>query len=293
MTRHQEITLDYLRTVPLPQPEEGSKEQRGRLMVVAGSVEMPGAALLAGTAALRAGAGKLRIATSRSVAPHLALAMPEARVFGLDETDAGGVARQAADALLKRIKGCQAVLIGPGMVEDAETFALAASLLDATKACGFVLDAAPLSCLSEHADLLRSHAGRVVITPHAGEMAALLDTDIEAVRSDPLAAAQRAAGSLGVVVVMKGATTTIVSPDGSAAIYRQGCVGLATSGSGDVLAGVIAGLLARGARPDQAAAWAVYLHGEAGSRLARSRGPLGFLARELPGEIPKILFDAL
>ena len=128
-----------------------------------------------------------------------------------------------------------------------------------------------------------------MITPHAGEMAQLLDRSRETIEADPLKAARDAAGLLRAVVVMKGAETHIVDPEGDAWLYGGGGTGLATSGSGDILAGILVGLLARGAKPSQAALWAVFLHGEAGSRLARSQGPLGFLARELAAEVPHIL----
>jgi hydroxyethylthiazole kinase-like uncharacterized protein yjeF len=128
-----------------------------------------------------------------------------------------------------------------------------------------------------------------VITPHAGEMATILGMDKGEVERDPLAIARRAADELGAVVALKGPETFIASPEGEAYCYSSGNVGLATSGSGDVLAGIVGGLLARGADPLRAAAWAVYLHGEAGNALAATMGRIGFLARELADEIPPIL----
>lgn len=130
-----------------------------------------------------------------------------------------------------------------------------------------------------------------MITPHAGEMAQLLEKSREEIEADPLAAAHAAAELLGAVVVMKGAQSWIVGPDGTAWLYEGGGVGLATSGSGDVLAGLVAGLLARGADAMRAALWGVHLHGEAGRRLAERDRPLGFLARDLAGEVPAMLRD--
>jgi ADP-dependent NAD(P)H-hydrate dehydratase len=262
------------------------------VLVVAGSVEVPGAALLCGIGALRAGAGKLQIATCRSVAPHLAMAAPEARVSGLDETPGGGIAVSEADKLAERAGRCDALLLGPGMLnEEGEASELAARLLERMEGGpGIVLDAAALPVLGEgDAALRRRHAGRAVLTPHAGEMAKLLGAPREEVLADPLGAGRRAAAALGAVVAMKGGCTFVVSPRGEAWSCDQGNVGLATSGSGDTLAGVVAGLLARGAPPVQATLWGVFLHGEAGNRLARTRGPVGFLARELLAEIPSIM----
>lgn len=284
-----ELTAELLRTLPLPRPEEGSKDGRGSVLVVAGSVEVPGAALLSGLAALRSGAGKLQIATAKSAALHLALAIPEAMVIGLAETPDGGIDRAAAEKRLESVaERADAVLIGPGMTQGRATTSLTLSLCrDASSS--FVIDAAALCELQEEADAVRSCRGRLVITPHAGEMAQLLGRSRDEIEADPLAAAHAAAELLRAVVVMKGAESHVVDPDGRSWLFRGGTVGLATSGSGDVLAGIVAGLLARGADPVEAALWGVYLHGEAGRLLACETGPLGFLARELAPKIPAIL----
>jgi hydroxyethylthiazole kinase-like uncharacterized protein yjeF len=288
------VTPELLRATPLPRHEQGDdKNQRGRVLVVAGSVEVPGGALLCGVGALRAGAGKLQIATCRSVALHLGLAVPEALVSGLDETPGGGISPEEADKLAERAGRCDALLLGPGMAnDDGEASLLTTRLLERMEAGpGVVLDAAALLKLRDCAPVLRRHAGRVVVTPHAGEMATLLGVPRDEVLANRLGAARRAAGALGVVVAMKGGSTFVVSPDGAAWVSDRGNVGLATSGSGDTLAGVVAGLLARGAAPVDATIWGVFLHGEAGDRLARARGPVGYLARELLAEIPSIMAE--
>ena len=287
-----ELTADLLRTVPLPQPDEGSKDARGSVLVIAGSVEIPGAAVLAATATLRAGAGKLQAATVKSAAQHVAMAVPEAMVIGLAETQDGGVDHHLAKGRMETCaKKVDAVLIGPGMTEGESTAALTVALCKNASSASFVLDAAALCDLRPHAEAVRSLGGRVVITPHAGEMAQLLERSREKIEADPLEAAQAAVDLLEAVVIMKGAQTYVVSPDGRSWLFKGGGVGLATSGSGDVLAGLIAGLLARGAKPEQAALWGVFLHGEAGRILGAKIGPLGFLARELAAEVPDILRD--
>jgi ADP-dependent NAD(P)H-hydrate dehydratase len=287
---HEILTADSLKAFPLPMPREGSKDERGSALVLAGAASVPGAALLAGVATLRAGAGKLKIATVQSAALGMGLAVPEAMVVGLPETSAGGMdAERSAECLLKVTKGCDALLVGPGLIGDGPTTALAMRLLKALPDASFILDAAAVCGLAQHAADVRPHGGRVVITPHAGEMAQLLDRSREAVEAHPLDAALAAANLLGTVVVMKGAQTWIVDPRGSRWLYEGGGVGLATSGSGDVLAGLVVGLLARGLAPMAAALWGVFLHGEAGKRLAASVGPVGFLARELSNEVPRLL----
>jgi hydroxyethylthiazole kinase-like uncharacterized protein yjeF len=288
------VTEDVLRALPLPRHRDGDdKDARGCVLVIAGSVEVPGGALLAGLGALRAGAGKLQIATCRSVAAGMALAVPEARVTGLDETPGGDIAPEEAERLAGRAARSDAVLLGPGMMDGAAASLLTARLLGHCADAGapFVLDAAALHHLADCRQVLREAglAGRVVITPHAGEMATLLGVPRDAVLADRLGAARDAAASLQVVVAMKGGCTFIVTPQGQAWSCDRGNVGLATSGSGDTLAGIVAGLLARGATPVAATLWGVFLHGEAGARLAKRRGPVGFLARELLAEIPSIM----
>jgi len=294
MSRPAPVTPELLRSMPLPRHQEGDdKDGRGRVMVVAGSIEVPGAALLCGIGALRAGAGKLQMATCRSVAPHLGMAVPEALVLGLDETPGGGISADEADRLAARARRCDGLLIGPGMEDgDGEACRLTRRLLEALDGGpAIVLDAAALPKADGGGAMLRGHAGRVVLTPHAGEMAKLLGVGREQVLADPVGAARRAASALQAVVAVKGGRTFIVSPQGEAWSCDQGNVGLATSGSGDTLAGIVTGLAARGATPVQATLWGVYLHGEAGNRLARLRGPVGFLARELMAEIPEIMAE--
>jgi hydroxyethylthiazole kinase-like uncharacterized protein yjeF len=286
------ITPELLRAMPLPQPAGSTdKNARGSVLVVAGSVEVPGAALLAGTAALRAGAGKLQIATCSSIAPHLGLAVPEALVLGLPETSAGGMAPDAAELLCERAKRSDAVLLGPGMMDKEAVAELTTGIVKGLSGPALVLDAEALVCLDTLRDPLCEREGRTIITPHAGEMASLLEIEREAVEGDPLAVAVQVARRFRMVVALKGGTTYVAAPDGECWFYESGNVGLATSGSGDTLAGVVTGLVARGASPAQAAVWGVYLHGQAGNRLARSLGPMGFLARELLAEIPGIMAE--
>jgi hydroxyethylthiazole kinase-like uncharacterized protein yjeF len=262
------------------------------VLIVGGAPELPGALILAATAALRAGAGKLQIATGRSIAQAIGISVPEARVFALPETKAGGIAASAAAAIIERANDAQAILIGPGMIDEKAIVRLMLSLLPRLKGPTLVLDAGALSCLREEENCLHGLKGRVVMTPHAGEMAGLTGVDKKELQGEPVEMARRAARRWRAVVALKGAETFIAGPtEGKTYCNRAGNVGLATSGSGDILAGLIAGLAARGAQPLQAAAWGVYLHGRAGDRLARKVGRLGFLARELLTEIPRLMAE--
>lgn len=286
-----EICAPFLRGMPLPPADpEGGKESRGAVLVIGGAPEMPGAAILSATAALRAGAGKLQIATVRSVAPFVGAQVPEALVLGLPETKAGGIAPSAARALAERAEAARSVLIGPGMVDPAATVALVAALLGRLTGPAVVLDAGALEVARRAPRALAGTRARVAVTPHALEMASMLALAPAAIQRDPAAVARSAARALQVVVALKGAQTFIAAPSGRLLCNRQaGNAGLGTSGSGDTLSGLIAGLAARGAPLLEAAAWGVYLHGCAGDVLARKVGPLGFLARELLAEVPRLM----
>ncbi len=285
------IALDdaALRGWPLPVPHgESDKEARGRVVVVGGSREVPGAVRLAAEAALRAGAGKVLVATVESAAMGLAIAVPEARVVGLAETASGDIDPAAVDGLAGPLERADALLIGPGLVDDAAGVALAAALLAALPehaAPAVVLDAAAIgaACAPRRTGLA------LLVTPHAGEMAHCRACTKDDVQGDAARHAIDAAREWSCVVALKGPRTVIATADGRAWCHEAHEVGLATAGSGDVLAGVIAALAARGAPLEQAAAWGVALHARAGARLARRVGEFGYLARELAADVPSLL----
>ena len=162
--------------------------------------------------------------------------------------------------------------------------AIAAALLKAP--AHLILDAALLHALEP---VETPRASLPVLLPHAGELSSLLDCSEEEIAADPLHCGRRAAELYGALVLVKGVTSHVVTPDSRAWCFEGGAPGLGVSGSGDVLAGIVCGLLARGAEPLTALLWSVLLHGEAGENLARKVGPLGFLAREIPGELPELL----
>jgi ADP-dependent NAD(P)H-hydrate dehydratase len=272
---------------PLPRVVDGDKESKGRILIVAGSPQVPGAALLAALCAMRAGAGKLRIATAESVAAHVALAMPEAYVVSLAEHRDGGLARSAVDELRRQAEQATAVVAGPGMERSKVCGSIAHALLDSP--AHLVLDAALLHSLSPLEERERSAGKRPNLLPHQGEMASLLDCEEQEVAADPIGSGIRAAQLYQANVLVKGVTSHVVTPDGRCWTYTGGAPGLGVSGSGDTLAGIVGGLLSRGADPLTALLWGVWLHGEAGAALSKRIGPIGFLAREIPDEIPRLL----
>ena len=290
--RYLEVDDECLRNWPLPQPDsDGDKEVRGRVLVIAGSREMPGALILAANAALNAGAGKLTIATAASVARLVATALPEARVIELSETDAGGIDRTAIERVGELLGRVDAVLIGPGMQDEPAVSDFCAHLLHHLSACTPVLDAAAMGVVLGSPPRVQKFSSATIMTPHAGELAHLTGIDKEKITAQPAQAAASAARRWNATVALKGATTFIAAPDGSLWRHARGNVGLAISGSGDVLAGVVAGLAARGANAAQAAVWGVALHARAGERLAARSGPLGYLARDLSAEVPALMAE--
>lgn len=257
--------------------------------MIAGARQTPGAAILSATAALRAGAGTLQIATVESVATAVGAAVPEALVLHLPETGSGAIALAAARRLKKALAEADAILFGPGMLEEKATGALLSRLLESVQKAVLVLDAAALKAAASREGSISRWRGRVILTPHDGEMAKLLRVPEGKITGQRAAFAVEAARRFRAVVALKGMATLIASPDGPLLVNRMSNPGLATSGSGDTLSGIAAGLAARGASPFAAAAWAVFVHARAGDRLVRRFAPLGFLARELLEEIPRAL----
>ncbi|HEX2578335.1 MAG TPA: ADP/ATP-dependent (S)-NAD(P)H-hydrate dehydratase [Aquihabitans sp.] len=283
MTEPRTLTPAVLAEHPLPSAEGAtSKHDRGTVLAVGGDVETPGALLLAGTAALRAGAGRLQLAVAAPVAPILAVAVPEARVLGLALGDGGGLATPG-DALLEAMAEAEAVLVGSGVCETDDAEVLLAAAIEALAETDgrLVVDARALDRLGEAPDRLGPLAARTVAIPNPGEAASVLGGSPDDVESDPEAALEALVGRLGCTVALRGSTTLIGGPEVAVHVERSGPIGLATSGSGDVLAGLLAGYLARGASPLDATLWAVHVHATAGRRCGAAHGPLGYLAREV------------
>ncbi len=276
--RHDErvITPRVLRDWPLPDPGN-DKLSRGTVLVVGGSRFNPGAVLLAGEAALRAGAGRLQLAVADEAAIPLSIAVPEAKVVGFasgDEPLPEQVTELAAEA--------DVILVGPGLDDIGQTADLMRQVLGvAGRDAGVVLDAYALGALSKDPGLLRQT--RAVLTPNLTEAAHLLGREPD----DDLAEASRAlADRYQAVASLYG---HIAEPGGRVWREESGDAGLGTSGSGDVRAGIVAGLLGRGAEPAQAACWAAFAHAVSGQRLTPRRGRTGFLARELVDQVADTL----
>lgn len=289
----QTIDRAWLEAHPLPDHGRGTdKDGRGRVVLVGGAEFVPGGLRLTGEAVLRAGAGKLQMATVAAVATALGVLVPEAAMIALPADKDGEITVEGAQRLFDPVSHADTLIIGPGMSGSETTGQLVAQLLEKPRAdLTILLDAAAISCAGALQSILIRHEGRIVMTPHHGEMASMTGLDIEEIRSSPVAAALDAARTCNAIIVLKAADTIVATPDGSLLTYSSECIGLATGGSGDVLAGIIGGVMARGASPLEAAAWGVWAHGQAGQLLARKVAPIGFLARDLLEAIPALLAE--
>lgn len=271
-----ELTKAVLARHPLPPLSGGSKNARGRIMIVGGHPNVPGAVLLTAEAALRAGAGRLQIAVPPELVVPVGVACVEAATVPYDR-----VTEFLADV--------DAVAIGAGTFASDEFSNVCASVFRDYHGA-LAVDAGAFSALAEHPHVLEGRSIPAVLTPHHDELARLLGETSEAVEADPLRATMQAASQFASVVIGKGERSVIATPHGESFRFSGGSVALAVSGSGDVLSGILAGLLARGADPLTAALWATAVHGEAG-RLLEARIGIGALSRELPIVVPQILRD--
>lgn len=259
---------------------EAHKGDAGRLLVVAGSPGKSGAANLALTGALRGGVGLVTLAARAEVLGPALGGRPEAMSTPLPGV--GNLARSDIPALQGAAAGANALVIGPGISRGPETAPAIRGLLDRYP-IPTVLDADAINAFADHPGLVAviGHEAPIVLTPHPGEMARLIGATIEDVQADRVGIARRKAQEWGAVVVLKGARTVVADPDGPAAIIPTGNPGMATGGTGDVLAGLLGALLAGGMRPREAARAAAWVHGRAGDVAATRHGERGMLAGDL------------
>ncbi len=267
-------------------PDDANKGTLGSLLCICGCFGMAGAAIMAGKAALRCGLGLLKTALPKSIYPIAAGAIFESVFFPLDETSDGEISKSNIDFLLCEAEKSSAVLIGCGLSVCDNTEELVNSFLEnCTKP--LVLDADALNCVAKNPDILKKAKAPIIITPHPGEMARLVKSTPKAVNENRAEIAADFAKEYGVVTVLKGAGTIIASPEGRVMINRTGNSGMATGGSGDVLAGMTGSLLAQGANAFDAASAAVYLHGLSGDIASEKLGKISMLPTDLIGEIPQ------
>ncbi len=287
--RREVLTGEGVRALLPPRPLDSHKGTFGRALIVGGARHYYGAPLLAGRAAFRSGAGWVTLATPEPLVPALAGHFPEATWLPLPHIE-GSLLPDAVESLRANLERVSGLLIGPGIGADPDTGEFLRDLLSVPGLPPLVLDAEALRLLAA----LKNWPARLppasVLTPHPGEMAALTGLTIEAIQADRLAVAEKHAAEWNCVVVLKGAFTVVAAPDGRTRILPVATPALARAGTGDVLAGLLTGLLAQGLPPLEAASAAVWLHAEAGLAAARRLGSTaGVLAGDLIEELPHLL----
>jgi hydroxyethylthiazole kinase-like uncharacterized protein yjeF len=275
--------------VVLPErPRDAHKGTFGTVVVLAGSLGFTGAAYLASTAAARAGAGLVRLLVADTIYPILAAKCTEVMATPVQEVAPGAVGHAAYDSVLRQLTAAEAGVIGPGLGRDRSTWRLVLDLVHHV-ACPLVLDADALNALADAPRSKNKLGKNRVLTPHPGEMARLTGKTTEAIGADRAGAARKAAKEWGAVIVLKGAKTVVAHPDGRLSEDPHEVPALATGGTGDVLSGIIGGLIAQGSDPYDAAVTGVYIHAAAGRRLSQRLGESGLLAGDLLMEIPLVM----
>lgn len=282
------ITEDMVTPLFKSRQRESHKGNYGHVLVIGGSVGMTGAVVLSSWAALTTGAGLVTTAVPASQQPVVAGAFMEMMTVPLAETAQKTIAAEALPVLENLLENASVCAIGPGMSRYPEAHAVLRHVLERS-AVPVVIDADALNALASDVSVLKNRQVPIVLTPHPGEMARLLQTTVEDVQSRRLEAVRQAAQEWGVTVVLKGARTIVAEPNGETYLNLTGNPGMATAGSGDVLTGIIAGLIAQGLKPNVAAGIGVYLHGRAGDFSKELKGERGIIASDMIRALPEVL----
>ncbi|MFI5281625.1 MAG: NAD(P)H-hydrate dehydratase [Candidatus Dormibacterales bacterium] len=269
-------------------PVEAHKGTFGTAVVLAGSIGFTGAAYLAATAAARAGAGLVRLLVADSIYPILAAKCTEVMATPVAEAAPGAAGHEAYDSILGQMAHAEVGIVGPGLGRDASTWRLVLDLA-VHAACPLVIDADGLNALAASPSLKGKLGPGRVLTPHLGEIARLTGKSVASIAANRQATALGTAREWGAIVVLKGAHTLVAHPDGRLSEDPHEVPALATAGTGDVLAGIIGGLIAQGLDPFSAAVSGVYVHAASGRRISRRLGDSGLLASDLLLEIPLVM----
>jgi hydroxyethylthiazole kinase-like uncharacterized protein yjeF len=288
------ITKDDCSFVVRRRPSNSNKGAYGHALIIAGSVGKTGAAILAGRAALRAGAGLVTVATSASAQPIVAQSTPELMTIPVAETRVGSIDFTAFDygAMDQAVQGKSVIAIGPGLTLQPDTQEFARRVVSRYQ-IPTIVDADAVNAFIDRADELNGHDRVLILTPHPGEFARLLHTTPQVVQADRKNFAKEFATRHQLFLVLKGYRTLIATPDGEIYVNPTGNAGMAKGGTGDALTGILAGLLSQfsNAPPERVVAAGVFLHGRAGD-YARSRyGEISMLAMDLIECLPPVFSD--
>ena len=283
------LTGAWVASVLPARPLDANKGTFGRALVIAGSTNYIGAAYLACSGVMRAGAGLVTLATTGTVQPIIASRLAEATYLPLQETKRGIISAEAADIVRRECAQYNVLLIGCGLGQDPSTIEFLSSLLFKPGLPPMVLDADALNLLAGIPDWWQKIPDNALLTPHPGEMSRLSGLSVEEVQSDRLGVARKFAAAWQKPVVLKGAYTVIAAPDGRCNISPFANPGLASAGTGDVLAGIITGLAAQGLDLFTAASLGVSLHGAAGEKIKNEMGDTGMIASDLLPVLPAVI----
>ncbi len=268
--------------------DDTHKGDYGRLGIVAGSPGMTGAASLAGLGALRSGAGLITLAVPRGLNPTMEVKLTEVMTYPLEDTQEGWLAASAFKDIEKLWSRFSALVVGPGILPNADTLELMANIIERSPA-PLAVDAGGLDAIAAQPELVRQARAPLVLTPHPGEMARILKSTPEHIQQDRVGVARDYAERNGVTLVLKGSRTVVAAASGRIYINPSGNPGMASGGMGDVLIGMIGGFLAQGLGPEAAALAAVHLHGLAGDKAAQKRGERALAASDLLDELPGMI----
>ena len=261
------------------------KYSAGKVFILGGSRGYTGAPVLAATSALRVGAGAVVLGVPESIYPIVARKVTEVIVEPLPSTAQGSISQTAFDAIVRRMNWADTALLGPGLSQERETASLVRTLVSRFSG-NLLLDADALTSFAGEVNILRKTRATCVVTPHVGEFSRLTGGEAKEIEVNRIQYARAAAKKLGIVVVLKGAPTVTATPDGSVFVNSSGNPGMATVGTGDVLAGIIAGLWAQGTDAVRASYGGVYLHGLSGDRAAEKFGERSLVASDLITFLP-------
>lgn len=293
LTQGEELGVELvddsaIRPLLPPRVLSSHKGTFGHVLVVAGARGKSGAGALCALGALRSGAGLVTLGIPASLLDSMAAKLTEVMTLPLPETAQGAPAEAAAAPVLEFLQGKEVLVLGPGIGTSQDTARLITALIEHSPA-PIVIDADGLNCIAENPGILRQAKVPIVITPHPGEMSRLTGKSTAEVQSRRLETAREFAQAYGVTIVLKGAHTITGEPSGALSINLSGNPGMATGGSGDVLTGMIGGLLAQGLSPQDAARAGVYLHGLSGDLTGQARGQIGMIAGDLLDELPRAI----
>ncbi|MGI6091914.1 MAG: NAD(P)H-hydrate dehydratase [Veillonellaceae bacterium] len=278
------VTTGSIKAIVGSREPDAHKGTTGKAIVIAGSQGMTGAAALTATAVVRAGAGLVTLGIAESLHDIMEVKLTEVMTRPLPESVGGIIGRKALPHIEEMAAKSNVLAIGPGLGRNDETMAVVREIIKSAE-CPLVIDADALNALVGYTDLLNHTKALPVVTPHPGEMARLMGLTVKDVSKDRVGIARQAAGLWGAIVVLKGARTIVAYPDGEVYINTTGNPGMATGGTGDVLTGVIAGLIAQGLTTHAAAVAGVHIHGLAGD-IAAAGGTIGLIASDVVAAMP-------